>query len=195
MDEERQLTRLRSDVFDEALPILQNARKGFIRDNGTVLKESITKFRELLKSRAAFAKTIIDKKEKSPAELKYVSTLAPLQASGLAIENVMQKMAVKAEAKIPFTEKALKEIDSLLVVVYAQLTDARDYVTTGNPHLKVKIRQHMEEIKKLAEEYELVHQHRMISGVCVPKASYLYIDITDSLKRAARALVQFSEQV
>ena len=124
-----------------------------------------------------------------------MSLLPPLQASALAIENVMQKMAVKAEAQIPFTEKGLKEIDSLLVVVYAQLTNARDYMITGNPHLKEGIRERMEELKNLADEYESIHQHRMIAGVCVTKASYLYIDITDSLKRAAKALVQFSEQV
>lgn len=180
MEEKKQLTKMLSDVFHEAMPILQHARNGFIRDNGVELKESVAKFRELLKSRATFAETLIKKKEKNEAELKYVGTLAPLQASALAIENVMQKMAVKAEAKIPFTEKGLKEIDSLLVLVYAQLTDARDYVITENPHLKVSIRQCMEEIKRLADEYELIHQQRMISAVCVPKASYLYIDITDS---------------
>ena len=195
MEEEKQLTKMLSDVFHEAMPILQHARKGFIRDNGTELKEAVTRFRDLLKSRAAFAETLTKKEEKNAAELKYMSLLPPLQASALAIENVMQKMAVKAEAQIPFTEKGLKEIDSLLEVVYAQLTNARDYMITGNPHLKEGIRERMEELKNLADEYESIHQHRMIAGVCVTKASYLYIDITDSLKRAAKALVQFSEQV
>lgn len=193
--EEKRLTRRFSDVFDETLPILESARKGFVTENAALLKESITKFRDLIKSRAVFAQTIIQKKEKSEEELKYLSTVVPLQIAALAIENVMEKMALKVEAKIPFTDKALKEIRSLQFLVYSQLTDARDYVLTGNPHLKENIRKSMEEIKRLADEYELVHQNRLITGVCMPKASYLYIDITDSLKRAARAMVEFSEKV
>ncbi len=193
MEDER-LTKMLSDVFGEALPILQNARKGFITDNVALLKDSIAKFRELLKSRVAFSESIIKKTDKNEAEIKYVSTVIPLQSAAQAITNVMEKMAIKAEAQIPFTDKALKEIGSLLIIVYTQLTDARDYLVTGNPHLKENIRKNMEEIKRLAEEYELVHQNRLIMGVCVPKASYLYIDITDSLKRAARAMVQFSEK-
>ncbi|MBA4418704.1 MAG: hypothetical protein C0392_12470 [Syntrophus sp. (in: bacteria)] len=193
--EEKRLTKMLSDVFNESLPILRHARKGFSTDNKVLLNESIVKFRELLKSRTTYAETITKKKEKNEEELKYMSMVIPLQAAALAIENVMEKMAIKAEAKIPFTEKALKDIDSLLLIVYTQLTDAKDYVITGNPHLKANIRKNMDEIKKLADEYELVHQNRLITGVCIPKASYLYIDITDSLKRAARAFVQFSEKV
>jgi Na+/phosphate symporter len=193
--EEKRLSEMLSDVFDEALPVLQNARKGFVRDNGSLLEESITKFRRLLKSRITSAEAITKKEERNEEEDKYVSMVIPLQTAALAIENVMEKMAIKAEAKIPFTEKALKEIDSLLVIVYAQLVGAKDYVTTRNPNLKANIRKNMEEIKRLADEYDLVHQNRLITGVCIPKASYLYIDITDSLKRVARALVQFSEKV
>ncbi len=193
--EEKGLTGILSNVFDEALPILQNARKGFIRDNRALLEESVTKFRELLKSRISFAETITRKAEKNEEELKYVGMVIPLQTAALAIENVMEKMAIKAEAKIPFTEKAFKEIDSLLVVVYAQLAAAKGYVATGDPYLKADVRKNMEEIRRLADEYDLIHQNRLITGVCLPKASYLYIDITDSLKRAARALVQFCEKV
>jgi Na+/phosphate symporter len=193
--EEKRLNKMLSGVFDETLPILRHARKGFITDNKTLVNESMTKFRDLLKARVKSAEAIIKKEDKSEDEIKYVSMIIPLQTAALAIENVIEKMAIKAEAKIPFTEKALKEIDSLLGIVYAQLTDAKDFVTTGNPHLKANIRKHQEEIKKLADEYDLVHQNRMITGVCIPKASYIYIDITDSLKRGARALVQFSEKL
>ena len=193
--EEKRLDKKLADVFNETLPILRNARKGFIADDGALAKASIAKFRELLKFHITTADTITKKKEKNNEELKYVNTIIPLQGAALAIENVIEKMVIKAEAKVPFTEKALKEIDSLLVIMYAQLTDAKDYMITGNPHLKENIWKNMEEITRLTDEYNLIHQNRLITGVCIPKASYLYIDITDSLKRAARAFAQFSETV
>ena len=193
--EEKRLTNRISDTFNAALPILQNARKGFVTENAALIKESMTKFRELIKSRGSTAESIVLKQEKTDEEKRYLSMVIPLQAAAVAIENVMDKMAIKVEAKIPFTEKALKEIGSLLIIVYTQLTDAKDFVVTGNPHLKENVRKSMEEIRRLADEYEVVHQDRLIAGVCMPKASYLYIDITDSLKRAARALTEFCEKL
>ena len=194
MEEKRLIAKI-ADVFSETLPIMQDARKGFFTDNGKLLKDSIDKFKNLIKNRAAAAETIIGKADKNEGEVKFVSTMVPLQITAMAIENVMEKMVIKVEAKVPFTEKALKEIGSLLYIVYEQLTDAKDYVLTGNPHLKENIRKNMEEMKRLADEYESVHQNRLITGVCMPKASYLYIDISESLKRATRALVEFSEKV
>ncbi|HEY3278440.1 MAG TPA: hypothetical protein VGJ94_17625 [Syntrophorhabdaceae bacterium] len=193
--DEKGFTKRISDTFGEVLPILENARKGLVMEKGAMIEESIARFRELLKSRVAFSEAIIAKKEKDEAEIRYVSMITPLQVAALSIENVMEKMAIKVEAKIPFTPNALKELRSLQLLVYSQLTDAKDYVISGDPQLKENIRKSMEEIKRLAGEYELIHQERLIMGICMPKASYLYIDITDSLKRAARAMVDFSEKV
>jgi Na+/phosphate symporter len=193
--EEKKLTNRISETFSAALPIMKDARKGFVTENAALIKESISKFRELLKTRGSTAESIVRKEDKTEEEKRYITMIIPLQAAAVAIENVMEKMAIKVEAKIPFTEKALKEIDSLLILVYAQLTDAKDYVVTGNTHLKENVRKNMEEIRRLASDYDLVHQDRLIAGVCMPKASYLYIDITDSLKRAARSLAEFCEKL
>ena len=111
------------------------------------------------------------------------------------MENLMEKMEIKVDAKILFSEKALKEINALFSVIEAQLVDTKDYVLTANPTLKAAARQGMEDIQRLADEYAVIHQDRLIAGVCMPKASYLYIDITDSLKRLARGLAAFAEKV
>ena len=55
------------------------------------------------------------------------------------------------------------------------------------------IKEDLEKVWKLASDFEITHQNRLILGVCMPKASYLYIDITDSLKRIARELSEFAE--
>jgi Na+/phosphate symporter len=77
----------------------------------------------------------------------------------------------------------------------AQFRDTMDYVLTKNPRLKENIKGAKEMIAKSTTEYELIHQQRLITGVCMPKASYLYIDISESIKRIARGLAEFSEKV
>jgi hypothetical protein len=46
----------------------------------------------------------------------------------------------------------------------------------------------------LVDEFEIIHQNRLITGVCMPQASYLYIDMTDSLKRIAKELSAFADK-
>ena len=193
--EEKRLTRRFSDLFDEIVPIVENLRKGFFAQNAALVKESHDKFKEILKNRVAFAEKILKEKVKGEQEQRYVGLIVPFQTVALAVENLMEKMEIKVDAKILFSEKALKEINALFAVIEAQLMDAKDFVLTGNPHLKAAVRQGMEDVQRMADDYAVIHQDRLIAGVCMPKASYLYIDITDSLKRLARGLVAFSEKV
>ena len=193
--EEKRLTRRFSDLFDEIVPIVENLRKGFFAQNATLVKESHEKFKEILRNRVAFAEKILKERVKGEQEQRYVGLIVPFQTVALAMENLMEKMEIKVDAKILFSEKALKEINALFAVIEAQLMDAKDYVLTANPHLKASVRQGMEDVQRMADEYAVIHQDRLIAGVCMPKASYLYIDITDSLKRLARGLAAFSEKV
>jgi Na+/phosphate symporter len=66
---------------------------------------------------------------------------------------------------------------------------------TKNPILKEQIRVDVEKIRKMIDEFEMIHQNRLITGVCMPQASYLYIDMTDSLKRMAKELAVFADKV
>jgi Na+/phosphate symporter len=193
--EEKRLTRRFSDLFDEIVPVVENLRKGFFAQNAALVKESHDKFKEILRNRVAFAEKILKEKVKGEQEQRYVLLIVPFQTVALAMENLMEKMEIKVDAKILFSEKALKEINALFAVIEAQLKDTKDYVLTANPHLKAAVHQGMEDIQRMADEYAVIHQDRLIAGVCMPKASYLYIDITDSLKRLARGLAAFSERV
>ena len=65
---------------------------------------------------------------------------------------------------------------------------------TKNPALNEKIRADMEKVRKMADDFDIIHQNRLITGVCMPKASFLYIDMTDSLKRMAKELGAFADK-
>ena len=82
-----------------------------------------------------------------------------------------------------------------MMAVGKEFTDLKDFCLTKNPILKEQVRVDMEEIRKLIDEYEIIHQNRLVTGVCMPQASYLYIDITDSLKRMAKELSVFAEKL
>ncbi|HVN95263.1 MAG TPA: hypothetical protein VMT62_02445 [Syntrophorhabdaceae bacterium] len=193
--EEKRLVERFNDVFVKTVPIFEDIKKGFFALKLDMLKRSKREFRDLLKSRVGYVQDIIEQKEKSAAQKEYLLLLPMFQTMALAIENLMNKMETKVELSILFSEKALAEIEEIFSIVEEQFRDTRDYVITGNPRLKANIKASWEKIFKLTDEYAVIHQNRLIIGVCMPTASYLYLDIIDSIKRIARGLSEFSEKV
>jgi Na+/phosphate symporter len=192
--EERELTDRLCSLFDETLPILTTIYKGFVGHKLPVLKESRAKFRSILKNRLPFVERLMEDKDKDEIEKKYINLVPHLQRVALALDNLVDKMEIKVETRTLFSQRALDEIKRLMVAVEAEFRDVRDFCMTKNPILKEQIRVDMENIRKMIDEFEIVHQNRLITGVCMPQASYLYIDMTDSLKRIAKELSVFADK-
>ena len=169
--------------------------KGFFANNSTILKKCLSDFENILIANLPFVEKIVTEKEKDPVEIKYVNQVISLQVIALALDNLIAKMLVKAESATLFSDKATKEIKSLLEITYSQFKDTKDYILTKNPILKQNVLTAKEKLIDLVTDYDVVHQNRLITGICMPKASYLYIDMTSSLKRIARGIADFTEKV
>jgi Na+/phosphate symporter len=194
MEEKRFVERL-NDEFVKTIPILDNIKKGFFTQNLGIVKENKAQFREMLKSRVASVQKIIEETNKTELQKQYLILIPSFQTIGLALENLMSKMETKVESKILFSEKALAEIKELYAILEEQFRDTRDYIATKNPVLKAEIKAGWEKIFKTIDEYAVIHQGRLITGVCMPQASYLYLDMVDSIKRISRGLIDFVEKV
>jgi Na+/phosphate symporter len=195
MMEEKRLVERFNDIFVKTIPILDNIKKGFLTQNLDTVRENKAQFRTMLKSRAASVQKIIEEKDKTEVQKQYLALIPSFQTIGLALENLISKMETKVELKILFSEKALSEIKGLYAILEEQFQDTKDYITTKNLVLKAEIKAGWGKIFKAADEYAIIHQGRLIAGVCMPQASYLYLDIVDSIKRISRGLIDFSEKV
>jgi Na+/phosphate symporter len=194
MDEKELMWRFR-DVFETTIPLLEELEKGFFSQQARVIQDCEKQFGDLLISRVPYVEKIIGEKQKTAADMTYVRLLPSLQTIALAIENLMYKMESKIVSNILFSEKALSEIRNLLHVIKEQFRDTKDYVITRNPALKDAAGMHMENMFRMIEEHAIIHQNRLITGICMPQASYIYLDITDSLKRISRGLTDFVTKV
>jgi Na+/phosphate symporter len=193
--EEKRLVEKFNDEFVKVIPILDNVKKGFLTQNLGLVKENKEQFRALLKSRAASIQKIIEEKDKTELQKQYLILIPAFQTIGLALENLFSKMETRVELKILFSEKALAEIRELYTILEEQFRDTKDYIATKNPVLKTQIKAGWEKIFKNIDDYAIIHQGRLITGVCMPQASYLYLDIVDSIKRISRGLIDFAEKV
>ncbi|MCX5799511.1 MAG: hypothetical protein NTU90_08140 [Proteobacteria bacterium] len=193
--EEKDLAHRFYEMFEKTTPVLEDVKKGFFTQNIITLKECETTFKDILKADIPFIEKMMGEKEKSEAEIKYLNLIPPIQLTASAMENLIEKMEITIELHILFSEKALNEIKELFTAMQAQLQDTKDYALTKNPNLKDNIKAGKEKLIRLANDYAVMHEQRLIAGVCMPKPSYLYIDMTDSLKRIAWGLANFAGKV
>jgi Na+/phosphate symporter len=193
--EERELMQWLYEMFDAALPALENMTNGFLTQNQTMLQKGETQFVEILTSNLSFAEKIITEGQKNDAEKRFLTLLIPLQKSASAVKNLMAKQKMTLRCDVIFSVRAITEITELLTIMKTQFRDTRDLILTKNPLLKEKIKSGMERIIEMDDKYTLVHQERLVTGASTPKASYLYLDIIGSIKRVAQELVSFSERI
>lgn len=193
--EEEQLGGRFVDLFAETIPIMQNVKKGFFAEKLETVGENKTAFKEMVKKRVPAVQKIMDSPEKTEQQKQFLILLPSFQMIGMALENLIDKMERKLQLKILFSEKAIAEIKELYTTLEKQFGDIKDYVSTGDPILKAEAKTDWERICKLIDEYAVFHQNRLIAGICVPQASYLYLDIVDSIKRTSRGLLDFTEKV
>jgi Na+/phosphate symporter len=193
--EEKELTQRLYEMFEATMPALENITNGFLTQNETLLQKGETQFVEILSSNLSFAEDIIKEGQKNAVDKRFLSLLVPLQKIASAVRSLMAKQKMTLRRDVVFSVKAITEVTELLAVMKTQFRDTRDLILTKNPSLKEDIKSGVERIIEMADKYTLVHQERLITGVCTPKASYLYLDIIGSIKRVAQELVSFSERI
>jgi Na+/phosphate symporter len=192
--EQQEITERVHRLLEETVPVLRNIYRGFVNERIDLLKESRVQFGELVKKRVPGIEKLTQDRDKTEAVKKFITALPHLQRVGLAIHNLIDKMEIKADKKVLFSPKASDEMKQLMEAVGAVYNDVKDYYLTKNPILREQIQVDIEKVRQLADDFDLVHRNRLITGVCIPQASYLYVDMTDSLKRIARELARFSDK-
>lgn len=83
---------------------------------------------------------------------------------------------------ILFTDRATREVEGLLETVIELLEGLRDAERTGNRTLIRYVLDAGRNCETRANEYGLFHEQRLIEGVCVPRASSVYLAILDQVK-------------
>lgn len=105
-----------------------------------------------------------------------------LERVGDNIEFLIRAIGTMINEGVPFTERAVSEINTLFEKAIEILECVRDTVPTNN---KVLMRHIVDDGKKFedqVDEFALLHQQRMVEAVCIPKASSMYLAMLDYLK-------------
>jgi Na+/phosphate symporter len=83
---------------------------------------------------------------------------------------------------IVMTDRANREIDTLLMKNIELLQAARDVLMSGSALLVRYVLTEGPAFEALANEFSAFHEQRLIQGLCQPKASSVYLAIVDYLR-------------
>ena len=193
--EEKLLTQWLYEMFQATIPALEDIEKGFMTQDPAMLQQGETQFVKILTSNLSFADRVMTEGQKSKADRRFLYLLVPLQRIALAVRGLIAKNKLKLVRDAILNEKVIAEVMKLLAVMKTQFRDTGDLIITRNPLLKENIKSGMEKIIEMADEYALMHEERLSTGMYTSRASYGYLDIIDSIKRIAQELVSFSERI
>jgi Na+/phosphate symporter len=183
--DERARQEIRS-MCEESVEMLRLTARAFATQSTATLQTAANLGRDIHQREKALTEMMITRLtgEERAAEAHKELLFVPmhLERVGDNIEFLVRAVNMMIKEGIPFTERALSEVNSLFDKDVEILECVRDAVNTKN---KVLLRHIVDEGKRFdsrVDEFALLHQQRMIEGVCVPKASSLYVAILDYLK-------------
>jgi hypothetical protein len=118
-----------------------------------------------------------------------------LERVGDLLESILRACRIKSRDGIPFSDKANKELDKLFGLLIEVLSNFRDAILTRNKALLEAIVEDEHRLGKMIVDFRLAHEDRLVEGLCSPRASSLYLDVSESIREANRHLKEMSENL
>lgn len=112
-----------------------------------------------------------------------------------SVTDLLSGVRTMLEDAVPFTERAMREINSLFDKGVELLECGRDALVTENRVLVRHILASGAQYAQLANDYAMAHQQRLVEGVCLPQASTVYLGMLEHLKGVIRDTRQIAEDL
>ena len=139
--------------------------------------------------------TVADVEMRPPSDEITVFIPMHLERAGDNLESLAGSVRTMIAEGILFTDRATREVDSLLEMTEELLECVHDAVRTRNRALIRNILMVSKQCEYMANEYALFHEQRLIEGVCQPRASSLYLAMFDYLKGVEWHVRQIAEKL
>ncbi|MFQ5862568.1 MAG: hypothetical protein ACE5IC_05540 [Candidatus Brocadiales bacterium] len=189
-DRLREVSQRLSAICLKAERMLDTTIDGFVRHSMGKIKQAEEFGDEILedgKELTGFLVETSGEVEEDKERLKdLVAVVGQLQMTGEALKSMLPIVRNKIKDDILFSNKAIEELKYLFENTRKVLKSAGDVFLTRNPLLVKYVLEEGAYLNEVGDNYAMEHEDRLISGVCVPKASPLFISLLDCLARVNR---------
>jgi len=103
------------------------------------------------------------------------------------IEDMIERMEIKIEERLLFSDDALVEYKHLYDVVQAELVDVVEALKQNDKSFAKRILDKTkEQADSLAGQYKDSHTKRLVSGICQPRGCNMFLDLLDFTAQISR---------
>jgi len=178
--------------LEDCVYLLQNA---FLYSSSKSLDECEAKAKEIHEKEKVFTKEFIEEVKADPDVRVYVSVPGHIERMGDYIEDVIGCTRTKIKEGILFTDKAVSETAFLMERLQEVLKNTGDIILARNRIMREYVKESAAEISRSANEFSTMHEERLVEGLCMPKASPLFLHIMDALKGIAWHAKEMAEKL
>ena len=122
----------------------------------------------------------------------YLSMASSLDRMVYNMEGISHQLEMMIQDGIPFSDRAINEINSVFQEVMDLLENLPDLILTQNKLLAQQMGEKIRMLLKIANGYSDEHEERLIQGVCMPKSSPIYLAILECLKGVTVQILEIS---
>jgi Na+/phosphate symporter len=169
-------------LFPKLIEAVELLQRGLIYNNLQSLEEAERLAREVLKKEHAMTEEVIKLSADFPQAGRYIPIPGHIERIGNYIENMSRALRVKARENILFSDKAMDEMNFLFEKIKDILGNTADMVLARNLIIAGYIREAESSVERSANKFATLHEERLIEGLCLPKASAIYLELLDAFK-------------
>jgi len=185
-------------MFALTKEMLDSTWEGFRRQNMEKLHQAEVIGREIHDKEKVLTSSIMNelpRKEGSSLEELLFFLPSHLERIGDDIELLIRSTRSIIKEGTCFSDKAIKEINTLFAKAVELLETTRNALKTGNRELITCVREEGIKFQEMVGEYSLSHYDRLIEGTCMPKASSIYLAILDYLSDIEKHIRKIADRI
>jgi phosphate:Na+ symporter len=130
----------------------------------------------------------------------YAEVVGDLELIGDYCKDILERVQIKIEEKLLFSEEAVKEYGQLYQKAHDAMSEVVQALERDDLCLVQEVLRHQQHIDTLVDEYRQKHTERMINGVCVPFACNMFLNMLDftaaiyyHIKKVTRSLLSIKK--
>jgi len=168
-----------------ALKMLETTHQAFMEHDRDLITSALneeTKLNDLEKtitiSLVELGRSCAKKEELNQATI-FTDVVGDLELIGDYCKDILERVEIKIEEKLLFSDEAVKEYNSLYAITENALKEVVDALEKNSPAVIKKVLKCQEHIDSLVDEYRKRHTQRMIDKVCSPMACNMFLNMLD----------------
>ena len=196
---EREMNEKTIEVCQSLIRTLESTYLAFRKSDEKSIKEAEEARKRFQRSSTDLTRSLIETGSSGDAARErvkpYLSLASSFDRMGYNIDGILDRLRKMTRNQIPFTDRAIKEMNELFQETIDLLGNLPDLILTRNRLLAQQLGAKGKEIFKKAEGYAEEHQERLIQGLCMPKSAPIYLDILVSLEGILAQAVEVSGKI